>query len=181
MELSDRIDKYVKGQMTPEESAAFEQEMESNSSLRAQVSFTQKVVGALSEQEEMRKKMRQWKRDEIRQKWIRVVEFSAAAVVVLGLFLFIAQPHYFGSDPFENHIRSGGELSVDSLLQSGKYDEALRAIDSEVAEVDSIMKTIDKSKEEGQYDYDLQKAYRKHLKKQRKAIMRERRHQKETD
>ena len=167
--------------MTPEESAAFEQEMESNPSLRAQVSFTQKVVSALSEQEEMRTKMRQWKRDVVRKKWIRAVEFSAAAVLVLGLFLYIAQPNYFSSNPFENQIRSGGKLSVDSLLQSGKYDEALRAIDAEVAEVDSIMMTIDKSTEYGRYDYDLQKAYRKHLKKQRKTIMRERRHQKETD
>jgi len=152
IDREDRIDQYLRGEMTPEERADFEKEMVKDKQLAEDVETTRLLIERMRALEEKKRLMAQWevnfqnskeKIDEMEEKeennkaktvkmnrWPLIL--SAAACVVGGLFLWHSLSP---TDTGEPAARGGSALKyINSLIDDGKYDEAIGLIDAALAD-----------------------------------------------
>lgn len=159
MEYSEElIDAYINGEMDPEALAGFEAEMKNDASLAARVSFTRSIVDGLRERQKKEESIELWmaqasQKSSARRVWIPwVTSMSAAAAVVAGVFIF--KPNHSVVDTYNDApvMRGAVNSSVDSLIEQGAYDEALRIISEEMARTDSLLDLSHRLKDEAEYD-----------------------------
>lgn len=100
-DIQDTIDNYLLGRLSGVEAKEFEQEMVSDGDVRERFLFTQMVKHELSDRNEKLRNMQQWRKQTDRNRhpnpirrvlWYSIGGFSAAAMVVLGVFLFRPEP-----------------------------------------------------------------------------------------
>lgn len=150
----DQIDSYLRGEMSAVERAMFEAEMEQDTLLARDVNMMRMIIDGLKDRQEKVKAISSWQEDThvSRHAWVPwVTAFSAAAVVVAGVFLF----HPTSSPtlpPDTPAIRTTDISSIDSLVLQGSYQEALQAIEAEIAETDSLLQESFRIREEADYD-----------------------------
>lgn len=137
-ELFDKIDRYIRKEMTQSEFAAFEKEIAENPEVKAEVELTQQIANNLALRQRKLDKISHWKEKEKRtkRKLYQVVgSITAAAVLLVGVFVLQKRNDDVGLKGGEQH---GGELfrgvdgttDVDVLLQTNQYEKALTLIDS---------------------------------------------------
>ena len=152
------IDAYINGEMDPEALAGFEAEMKNDASLAARVSLTRSIVDGLRERQKKEESIELWmaqasQKSSARRVWIPwVTSMSAAAAVVAGVFIF--KPNHSVVDTYDAApvMRGAVNSSVDSLIEQGSYDEALRVISEEMARTDSLLDLSHRLKDEAEYD-----------------------------
>lgn len=170
----EHIDAYLRGEMTSTEKAAFETELGHDPDLAREVSAMRLIVDGLKARQEKMDAISDWQ-EEARRKasakvaarrvWVPwVTAFSAAAAVVAGVFLFnpISSPNLppeVGSNP--PVMRGTGSSDIDSLIEYGKFQEAIEAIDIEIAENDSLLQESVRVRDEAiyavqKYEYSIQ-------------------------
>lgn len=59
-EILDKIDRYLRKEMTLEEAEAFEQELQKDASLREEVELTKDIIGSLTERQKKLERMKEW-------------------------------------------------------------------------------------------------------------------------
>ena len=165
----DQIDAYIRGEMTPSEKSAFEDDMRQNSALTREVNVMRLIVGGLKDRQEKMETMAQWQQGSKEQAasrrianhpWIPwITAFSVAAALILGAFLFY--PVFLLPSPVPNNtilrtdMRGGDFSEIDSLIEQGHFQEALDAIQSEMVEADSLLHENVRKRDEA--DYEIKK------------------------
>ena len=181
----EQVDEYIRGEMIPSEKTTFEAEMERDPAFAREVSLTRMIVDGLRDRQEKLNAIEVWKqesgdklasqvvdmsaleidpRKERLRPWIPwLTAFSAAAVVVLGVFFF----HPFSSPTIPSDISiqktamPGCDFSeIDSLIEQGRYQEALEAIKKAIIETDrllqeSLLKREEADDEVQRYEFSL--------------------------
>ena len=149
----DQIDSYLRGEMSAAERAMFEAEMEQDILLARDVNMMRMIIDGLKDRQEKVKAISSWQEDThvSRHSWVPwVTAFSAAAVVIVGVFM---SRFYLSSPPPDTPvIRATDISSIDSLVLQGSYQEALQAIEAEIAETDSLLQESFRIREEADYD-----------------------------
>lgn len=59
-EILDKIDRYLRKEMTSEETAAFEQELQNDVSLKEELELTKDIMGSLKERQRKLEQMKEW-------------------------------------------------------------------------------------------------------------------------
>ncbi len=149
----DRIDAYLRGEMTSDERAEFEKDKNTDAALRQEYLETKAISDAIADRREKLTQMRRWDAEEKlrikigrRKKLIRLwtIGVSAAACVAIGFFAL--KPAYYMTSSNDSYImpdfsqeayyRSGDSNleCLDSLIIDKKYDKALTFADSLIYE-----------------------------------------------
>ncbi len=170
----EQIDAYLRGEMTTAEKAAFEAELEHDSTLARDVNMMRLIVDGLKDRQDKLDAITAWQED-AKQKamakvtaqrpWMPwVTAFSAAAAIVAGVFLFspISSP-VLPQDGVSNPpiMRGTSQSDIDSLIEQGNFQDALEAIDAEIAENDSLRQESIRVRDEAiysvkKYEYIIQ-------------------------
>ena len=141
-DIQDRVDRYLLNRMSEAERAEFEQQMRDDKELREQVNFTRIVKTELADRARLEEMMQRCDDRRRRQHTLRrrkivwlTTSLSAAAVVAFVVFF-----SWTGNDRIVPNVSSvGSEISfrgsnvpadVATLINSGKYEEALATVDS---------------------------------------------------
>ena len=128
------IDKYLRKEMTPEESLNFEQEALNNPELRKEIELTYRIKKSLADRQHKLRTTAHWERKN-KFKIVRVATISSiAAMLVIGFF--VAKPVLDASD-------NNGELLAASSMETNKDLTEI----SETAIV-TVKKSISKGNEE---------------------------------
>ncbi len=142
-DIQDRVDRYLLNRMSEAERAEFEQQMRDDKELREQVNFTRIVKTELADRARLEEMMQRCDDRRRRQHTLRrrkivwwTSSLSAAAVVALGVFF----SWNVNDDRIVPNVSSvGSEIAfrgsnvpadVATLINSGKYEEALATVDS---------------------------------------------------
>ena len=181
--FEDQIDAYIRGEMALSEKAAFEAELKQNPDLAREVSLMRLVVDGLRDRQEKKERISSWQEDtghrmasraDARRKWLPwVTAFSTAAAVVAGVFLFhpsttpVMLPEPSSYQPV---MRSLDYSEIDSLIEQGNYEDAIRAIEAEIAENDSLLQEYLQIREEADYNVELREYALEQLRMKREAL-----------
>ena len=137
-EIFDKIDRYIRKEMSQSELDFFEKEIAKNPELKAEVELTQQIANNLASRQHKLDKISRWKEKEkhTKRKLYQVVG-SVAAVAVLLVGVFVLQERsddagvkgvkQYGGEVFRG---GSGATDVDALLQTKQYEKALMLIDS---------------------------------------------------
>ena len=161
IERQDRIDRFVRGEMSQEEKMAFLKEMDADSSLAEDVNLTLEISQCLGALEDKKRQMAQWE-EELHEKhntangetlkvaggklkWrVLPAVVGLAACLLVGFFFFWNTEE--GNVPV---VRGGASMEqINEMIDDGKYEEAIAAIDEILA--DTI---IDKSLPEEEQEF----------------------------
>ena len=100
--------------------------------------------------------------------WIGV----AVAACLIGVVFFATEEIFLGTG--EEETFRGGDANVETLIKDGKYEDALKVIDKEIAESDSaiynIKGTREELDEESQYELQAEEQKRESLIKKKAEI-----------
>ena len=157
IERQDRIDRYVRGEMSLAEKEDFLKEMAADSSLAEDVQLTEEISKRLGALEEKKHLMEQWENEmqegqtapsgagsgRSTMKTLYAV-IGLAACLIVGFF-------FFNNNNIDDRGAIRGSASVEQIakmIDEGKYEEALGAIEEMLA--DTI---IDKSLPEEEQEY----------------------------
>ena len=141
-DIQDRVDRYLLNRMSEAERTEFERQMRDDKELREQVNFTRIVKTELADRARLEEMMQRCDDSRRRQLTLRrrkivwlTTSLSAAAVVALGVFF-----SWNGNDRIVPKVSTAGSeiafrgsstsANVASLINSGKYEEALATVDS---------------------------------------------------
>ncbi|MGM9768486.1 MAG: hypothetical protein ACI3Z0_08495 [Candidatus Cryptobacteroides sp.] len=155
---SDRIDRYLRGEMTKEEMAAFEAEIEKNPELRADFELTSDISAALADRAAKLDRIRSWKAFRTRRN-MTFVTIAAAACIALGGFLVYPYT-YSGLQDRTMQVSRAGGIDVAALWEKGDYDEALRKISAETEAAENAsagLEALPSLTGEQTYQLELQK------------------------
>ena len=144
-EIQNKIDAYLRGEMTVEDIRKFEFEVENDPSLSEQLELTRQLQQVLTKRQAKLEKMAQWDR-EIHQssvskqpsnRWRWLYVGMVAVACLLGVFVLFPTDrkvdYVYDADFFQREIPYRGANSgsdIDQLIVSGNFVEALSAIDS---------------------------------------------------
>ncbi len=149
----ERVDAYLRGEMTNEERKQFEADIKTDPILHKVYVETKAISDALADRKEKLTLMARWDAEEKlkikierRKKSIRLwaIGVSAAACVAIGFFAL--KPVYYVTSSHDSHVmpdfsqeayyRSGDSNleCLDSLIIDGEYDKALTFADSLINE-----------------------------------------------
>lgn len=156
-EILDKIDRYLRKEMTSEETAAFEQELQQDASLREEVELTKDIIGRLKDRQEKLEQMKKWDREYVEsgrtnaatayeaamprfgkknRTIVWIASIGIAACLIAGVFMI--RPSYDRSI-INNEINSPIVGSyrgtfftheIQDLITQGKNEQALVLIDS---------------------------------------------------
>lgn len=149
----ERIDAYLRGEMTEADKIKFEDDLNSDLSLRHEYEQTKAISNALADRKHKLEQMSKWDAEEkiqnkilhhrlIVKRW--TIGMSAAACLAVGFFavkpMFMTHTsdgNYAMPDFGTTAIYRGGDDSiteVDSLIKAKDYDIALSRIDTLISE-----------------------------------------------
>lgn len=139
-ELLDRIDKYLREEMSPQERSDFEKEIGSDPELRKEIDLNRDIIRALASRQEKLDFMNTWKAHSersTRRLYLSMGVVGFAASLLIGIW--VIKPQFSSRNPDitleygqGSMIFRGGSSSdeVNDLLRSGGYERALAVIDS---------------------------------------------------
>lgn len=147
----DRIDAYLRHEMSDSERQVFEKQLQQDKTLREAFEFTKELIMALKDREAKRKKVSAWEVElqqeaDLKRRKIRFVRYSAigfgiAACLAVGVFL---QPLLmFNSSPSVSDVSSTQSLyrgtsetdtQIQSALQKQDYTQALSLVETKEQE-----------------------------------------------
>ncbi|MGM9740557.1 MAG: hypothetical protein ACI3ZP_08135 [Candidatus Cryptobacteroides sp.] len=139
--FSDRIDRYLRGEMTKEEMTAFEAELGNNPELKADFDLTSDISTALAARAVKLEKIKGWKAFRLRRT-MTFVSIAAAACIALGGFLVYPYT-YSGLQDRTMQVSRAGGIDVTALWEKGDYDEALRVINSGTESAQSAVSELE--------------------------------------
>lgn len=91
-DVQDRIDAYLRGEMSASERAAFVKELSGNEELRKEFEFTKRVANSICDRERKKEQIRSWNGDGKRNLVYLYSITSIAALFVIGFFVFRNSP-----------------------------------------------------------------------------------------
>mgnify|MGYP006988828067 CR=1 FL=1 len=159
----DRIDRYLMLEMTTEEAATFEAEMENDENLRRQTEFVQHLKEEMNDRHQRMKRMEEWDRKQSKRRTIRLTAWISGIAAALIICLLLTA-NFFNSKELNKlaHIEgtaSRGNSSfshIRQLINSDNYQEALKSIEEE-----KTKNTADKNKVEADTTLnDEQRSYK---------------------
>lgn len=128
------------------------------------------ILERLGERKEKLDKMKGWEKKKNPAR--SAIWLAIAACFIGGLILFPWNKE--GSDDMENEGVRSGVMDIDTMIKEGKYENALKIIDSEIAASDSTLKVMQSETnmddEETRYEIEAEKQKIKMLKEKRKII-----------
>lgn len=145
--MQDRIDSYIRGEMTADERSMFASELSSNSELRKEFELTRKIANSISDRTKKKEQIQAWKK---KKNLTRLYMFSAitsiAAMLIVGFFLFIntpnsSSPNTIGNVNSANRYTAYSEITM--LIETEDYARALAYIEkaeSASVKTDSVMR-----------------------------------------
>lgn len=181
-QIQDRVDRYLRDEMTDKERSEFENQLTEDVDLQEAYEFTIQVQEALKSHREKMEMMRQWDKEDHetteKERMHRIFRnrviggLLVAAVLVVGVFLFY--PRQVEMPPLEKDgfevYRSGGNLTqIVDMIQAGKYSEALTQIENKEKEfvqipLDSLSSLSDEERERAEYEAEVMRQETDHLK-----------------
>lgn len=163
-EILDRTDRYLRQEMTAEEAATFEAEMENDEDLRRQTEFIQRLKEELADRHQRMKRMEEWDHKAStrhRRKLTAWISGIAAAAIIALLLTTI---HHRTDDTIQlAHVDAtasrgnSGFSHIRQLINNGSYQEALNAIEDEKAKNMADMRKVerDSTLNDGQRSYKM--------------------------
>lgn len=178
IDIQDRIDRYLLGQMSSEECQAFEREMQEDAELKNQVEFTRNLQTAITSRGKKLDKIALWEHEaeespvqevsaKAKPQWLKLLYWSSgiAAVLIAGIiFTTLTGRHSVGltgqdQQPLDGDgmvYRGGSDHSdIVDLIEQGSYDKALEKIEAEGDDIQKEMMSISaaESSEDAEYQY----------------------------
>lgn len=138
---SDRIDRYIRGEMTKEEMASFQADLQKDPELKADFELTSDISAALASRAVKLEKIKGWKAFRLRRN-MTFVTIAAAACIALGGFLVYPYT-YSGLQDRTMQVSRAGGIDVTALWEEGDYEEALRVITSETGEAQAAVSELE--------------------------------------
>ena len=176
IDIQDRIDRYLLGQMSSEERLAFERDMQDDVELKDQVEFTRKLQAAVTSRGKKLDKIALWEQEaeesreqdtsaKVTPQWLKLLYWSSgiAAVLVVGIIFTTLMGHHptgvpgKGQLPMDDNgvvFRGGSDHSdIVDLLEQGSYDKALEKIKAEGDDIQKELMSIStaESSEDAEY------------------------------
>lgn len=132
--MQDRIDSYIRGEMTAAERSMFVSELSSNLELRKEFELARKIANSISDRAKKKEQIQAWKKKKTSYKTIYMSSAitSIAAMLVVGFFLFRNTPDSSTSNTIGNVVSSNrytaySEISM--LIEKEDYTRALAYIE----------------------------------------------------
>lgn len=132
--MQDRIDSYIRGEMTAAERSMFASELSSNLELRKEFELTRKIANSISDRAKKKEQIQAWKKKKTSYKTIYISSAitSIAAMLVVGFFMFRNTPDSSTLNTTENIVSSNrytaySEISM--LIENEDYTKALAYIE----------------------------------------------------
>ncbi len=142
----DRIDAYLRSEMSKEERKSFEQDLITDEALRADFEVTKKISETLADRQEKISRIQEWEDEIQKQDKKRISRFISlsvsAAACIAGLFMFISNPSISYDMPsFESEVARGDNTisEIDTLIKDKEYKKALQQTDSLILEYKTII------------------------------------------
>ena len=152
-ERYDDIDRYLTGQMAPNERESFLKEVESDAALRAHLHLVEDIKGGLERRYEKLDKIQRWqekRQEEIRKSRniVRLSTVSVAAAIILGVFISYPTSYVGLQDrgfqaEMKSVLRSSGEFSPIPYWDEKDYDACLIAIQKEIESYKNAMDNLE--------------------------------------
>ncbi|MBR5169849.1 MAG: hypothetical protein IKW85_04715 [Muribaculaceae bacterium] len=178
IDIQDKIDRYLLGQMSSEEREAFEREIQQDAELKDQVEFTRNMQAAIKSRGKKLDKMALWdlEADETREhhitgrakpRWVKLLYWTSgiAAILIAGIIFNTMIVHGPTGGPLGQVdkglgndgavYRGGGDYAgIDSLLTQGRYDKALELVKAEEDKILQEMTSVssEESGEKAEYE-----------------------------
>ena len=137
-EMSERVDRFLRKEMSEKESAAFTEEVKTNPELREYYIRQFNLMRGIQFQnlsELMQKKEAELSttRTIVSRPFVTAIStFAVAAAMVCGVFIWDDnRTRSVGSEALKSVVWKG-EDSIETLINDGKYEEALAEIDKEL-------------------------------------------------
>lgn len=132
--MQDRIDSYIRGEMTAGERSMFASELSLNPDLRKEFELNRKIANSISDRAKKKEQIQAWKKKKTSHKTIYVSSAitSIAAMLVVGFFMFRNTPDSSTLNTTENIVSSNrytaySEISM--LIEKEDYTKALAYIE----------------------------------------------------
>lgn len=132
--MQDKIDSYIRGEMTAAERSMFISELSSNSELRKEFELTRRIANSISDRAKKKEQIQAWKKKRTSYKTIYMSSAitSIAAMLVVGFFLFRNTPNSstfntIGIVVSSNRYTAYSEISM--LIEKEDYTRALAYIE----------------------------------------------------
>ena len=92
--MQDRIDSYIRGEMTAAERSMFSSELSTNPELRKDFELTRRIANSISDRAKKKEQIQAWKKKNSSHRTIYMTSAitSIAAMLVVGFFLFRNAP-----------------------------------------------------------------------------------------
>ena len=145
-EMSERVDRFLRKEMSDAEAKAFVEEVKTNPELKEcyQRQFNlmraikfEKMTEIMKEKEEELSKVKTETGIDLSGFFVRykyvLSTVAVAAVMVCGVFIWDGSVTKGVGDRMYSQVIRGGEDTIDQLVEEEKYAEALEAIDKELS------------------------------------------------
>lgn len=123
------IDKYLRKEMSPEESLNFEQEALNNPELRKEIELTYRIKRSLTDRKQKLHKTAQWERKKKHRIALYATMSSVAAMIIVGFFL---TKHVIENAASDNLVASTTIESPEILKE--KSGEAIVSVQRSISE-----------------------------------------------
>ena len=145
-EMSERVDRFLRKEMSDAEAKAFVEEVKTNPELKEcyQRQFNlmraikfEKMTEIMKEKEEELSKVKTETGIDLSAFFVRykyvLSTVAVAAAMVCGVFIWDGSVTKGVGDRMYSQVIRGGEDTIDKLVEEGKYVEALDAIDKQLS------------------------------------------------
>ena len=132
--MQDRIDSYIRGEMTAAERSMFSSELSTNPELRKEFELTRRIANSISDRAKKKEQIQAWKNKNSSHRTIYMTSAitSIAAMLVVGFFLFrnapeASAPIAMDSGTSSDRYTAYSEISM--LIEKEDYTRALAYIE----------------------------------------------------
>ena len=132
--MQDRIDSYIRGEMTAAERSMFTSELSTNQELRKEFELTKRIANSISDRAKKKEQILAWKKKDSSHRTIYMSSAitSIAAMLVVGFFLFRNVPEGstpIGMDSVTSSDRYTAYSEISMLIEKEDYTRALAYIE----------------------------------------------------
>ena len=131
--MQDRIDSYIRGEMTAAERSMFSSELSTNPELRKEFELTRRIANSISDRAKKKEQIQAWKKKNSSHRTIYMSSAitSIAAMLAVGFFLFRntsddSTPNTVGNVTSSYRYTAYSEISM--LIEKEDYTRALTYI-----------------------------------------------------
>ena len=148
---SDKIDSYLLDKMSEEDKTKFENELSFNDNLKEDLEFTTLVRDEIKDRNEKLRFIRSVKARKSRSIKLVYSITGIAAAIILGLFIITPDSVSPAVDInyYSSYRATGDIIKIADLINEGKYQEALIAIEQEKNQISDELNIIMDSTSDG--------------------------------